>query len=1107
MKAHYSEYVLNILNNYSRGQDRTGKIVFLKHYSAFEVSRDEIKKIVDKSGIDCVFLFHAFKRSQMQEPYEPIMGWIRDLCREMSDDEVGTMLNEACVYRAHIPVFQSYIRDGICERKENIIACDAAYEKREFLDSLINVMSYLSAGKVVIAVLHRLHFAQKSTIQFIMEVLNRKNKNISLICGYNDMFNHEKYMQQQWNDMIRIAEKDNYIVECGIEDKVLHNSVVKNLVIDVDEIDDYLLHINNLLTTLAWSEAEYYIEIVYNKIIAEQLEVSDEDKKNILVLYATIAIVRNKLKLAFLMCEKISTLNMFYENYIVKYQYNYLVAIIKVYDRQREQAVKYVDECRRIATESHNEGLMFEAELLKYVAWFGAWRDLFVWDKPIEISDEFLEKLQKNNRLNHLAYICFFGFLGSYDSNEVSKEGYIGCEKSKYFRKGIEVAEKIGNKNVILNGWRKQVMFAASRDEYKEITYYYEKCLDILHDQHRMQDMGQVYNGLGYNCIMSENYEEADRYFNTALNIFIKENKAEDTMETLYNMSVKAIAVEDMESVISCISTVIRMMKSFGMERIRLCNLSKLYGMLIIAYIKENRIYDAKLYADRMRRVVRHLEGDITDIDYSNWEDDLFIYNMVEGMFEIEEKNYGAAEQYFSKNLFLINLFSSKQEYIYPLFICEMAHLYELTGEEEKRLGILKNGIEFCKNNKSRLREKKLKALIEHDDISWTNTSNNESVLDENTKNAINDMTDKYAINIELQEKSKALLFLESWVDLINNENLSINSIINSAMATITNTYNLDSLLWINVNEYTGEPEVRYSDKKSSVTKGQARTILEHMTALRKNIVIDIIEKSFDDNEEIVAIFNKNEISSLVVVPIIVNDRVTNILVAMRLKHMNFVTNVHPLTESEANIFRTTFRQLVAAIKREEIKARLEESSVTDILTGLLNRQGMKKYLENQFIGNVSEKQFTVLYMDLDNFKYCNDQFGHEVGDSVLVAFSKMLENIVFKEGSIIRYGGDEFVIILPGVSIADGIVVADDIFDMLRENKGFKEDIENTLNKNVVIDKENRVSCSIGVASGKCNNSQDIIDILGRADKALYKIKKTTKHDYAVWTPELENE
>lgn len=1107
MKAHYSEYVLNILKNYSRGQDRTGKIVFLKHYSAFEVSRDEIEKVVNETGVECIFLFHAFKRNQMQEPYEPVMGWIRKLCEGMSDEEVKVMLDEAGVYRLHIPIFQSYIKDGICRREEQLIACDAEYEKERFLESLLSIMSYLSAGKLVIAVFHRLHYAQLSTIQLITRLLNMKNKNISLVCGYNDMYIQEEYIQRQWGEMIRIAEKENYIVECGVEDNVQHTSVTKNIVIDVDDIDEYLLHIKNLIISVAWSEAEYYMEMVYNKIINEQLDVSEEDKMRILELYAGVAILRNKLKLAFLLCEKISTLNLFYENSMVRYQYNYLVALIKVYDSQREQAVQYVDECRRIAIEKQDERLKFESELLKYIAWFGAWREIFVWDKKIDISDEFLEKLEKNNRLNHLAYICFFGFLGSYDSNDTSEEGYIGCEKSKYFRKGIEAAERIGNKNAILRGWNKQVLFSSTRGEYDEIAYYYEKCLTILQEQNKMVDVGLAYNGLGYNCIISEKYDYADKYFMTALNIFVKEDEPEYVMESLYNMAIKAMSIGDMQNVIMCISMVIRMMRRFGIERMRLCNISKLYGLLIIAYIKVDRIYDAKLYCDKMRRVVRHLKGEITDINYENWEDDLFIYNMVEGMLEKEEKNYEQAEQYFSKNIFLINVFSSKQEYIYAQFICEMADLYDLMQEEEKRVNILKNGIEYCQRSKNAFKEKKLKALLEHEVVEWSSKNQGEELLSDELRESIEDMTEKHGINIELQEKSKALLFFESWVDLINNENLSINSIINSAMSTVQNTYNLDSLLWIEVNPDTEEPVIKYSDRNSSITKGQAKTIIEHVSAMRKNIVVDRIEKSFDDNDEIVGIFDKEAISSLVAVPIIVRDKVTNILVAMRLRHMNFVTNIHPLTESEANIFRTTFRQLVAAIKREEFKARLEESSVTDILTGLLNRQGMKKYIENQFVDMDSTKEFTVLYMDLDNFKYCNDHFGHEVGDTVLVSFSKMLEGIVFDEGSIVRYGGDEFVIILPGVSVADGIVVADDIFDMLRENKGFKEDIEHTLGKGVSVEKENRVSCSIGVASGVCNSDKDMLEILRKADKALYKIKRTTKHDYAVWTPELENE
>ena len=123
----------------------------------------------------------------------------------------------------------------------------------------------------------------------------------------------------------------------------------------------------------------------------------------------------------------------------------------------------------------------------------------------------------------------------------------------------------------------------------------------------------------------------------------------------------------------------------------------------------------------------------------------------------------------------------------------------------------------------------------------------------------------------------------------------------------------------------------------------------------------------------------------------------------------------------------------------------------------------MKQFLENQFSQDMNKSTiFTVLYMDLDNFKYCNDNFGHDVGDVILVSFSKMLKEIVKNSGRIIRYGGDEFVIVLPEFEVEQGIEIAESIFDRLETNKGFKQEIETSLNKKVNVDKSNRLSCSI---------------------------------------------
>jgi len=181
----------------------------------------------------------------------------------------------------------------------------------------------------------------------------------------------------------------------------------------------------------------------------------------------------------------------------------------------------------------------------------------------------------------------------------------------------------------------------------------------------------------------------------------------------------------------------------------------------------------------------------------------------------------------------------------------------------------------------------------------------------------------------------------------------------------------------------------------------------------------------------------------------------------------------------------------------DRINQKLNELAITDMLTGLYNSQGFSKNMEEVN----SDSLVTILYADLDNFKYCNDTFGHDIGDLVLIEFSNLMKHIVEHQGYIIRYGGDEFVIILPEQQLCSGILIIQNILRALRNNHGFKEAIENKLGRKILIKNQYEVSCSAGVSSEECFSYAGITELLKKADQALYKVKMSTKHDYEVWT------
>ena len=188
------------------------------------------------------------------------------------------------------------------------------------------------------------------------------------------------------------------------------------------------------------------------------------------------------------------------------------------------------------------------------------------------------------------------------------------------------------------------------------------------------------------------------------------------------------------------------------------------------------------------------------------------------------------------------------------------------------------------------------------------------------------------------------------------------------------------------------------------------------------------------------------------------------------------------------------------------VNKKLEESVVKDALTGIYNREGYaRKMREIENDENITD--CVVLYFDLDNFKYYNDTFGHDIGDLVLVQLAKILQFLAEENGIPIRYGGDEFLLIIPGITIEQAEGIVKEFYNILKQREYFVPKIEQILKKKVDIPKARLISSSIGIARTDYKAGCNIEMTVSHADAALYGVKKTTKRNYKIWTPEVENE
>ncbi len=1070
--------------------------VFVKYYNSFDIDNEELNRIVTEREPGSCVKIYEFSANYMYDICEPVLLWLRDIYYEYFKEESEEEFLRKCdVYPLHIDMIAGYFRNGECNRTEDIIVSEVEYESRQFMRSVVNVINYVSDRIELIFILSKIHLAPESICNLLWEIIDSgKCKKLVVIAGFNELYNVPQYMQNNWRKLIQAVNKANLVTEWDIiESRDLTDDERKTFTPRIDMAERYSIILNNLMTSLALGQAEYYADMlrIYHDV-DDKAVISEDVRVNLIIVDAYISIYSANYKNAFQLCEKLRKFNYYARKIELQYEYNKLLVLTKVYGGQKESAYKNVVRCNELAIRDNNDKRIFESHVLRCIVELDGWRDVVLHDKDINLTPDFESKAYEYRWLNHLAYIYFFGFVDSVDIETTDNNEYIGCEKSPYFRKAMEISHELRNDEAMLNAWQKNIIISSTTGKFEATQYYYEKCLKILKHYNRECDEAQLYNGAGYYCIVREEFYQANTFFKKAIEIFTRVEEPYLECETLYNMAINAMAAGEYEEVIKCLKITIEITKMLHKERIRIANISKLYGMLTVSFIQLEREYDAKLYLDKMTNVLRHLLDTDTP-DYTMWEDDMFLYYLACGMLARRENRLDDAERMFKAGERIWRMQPINQFFVFGMYVYECALLYRTLGRKNECERIVKVGLDFFGKTKQNKKYSKLEARLNDKEYVMDKIGN---TITKDKYNKVIDMVEKHALKINLADKKKTMTFFENWVELLNSESDSIELMTERAMAAMENTYNIDKLIYLEIEN--GISSLKYCDRNFPVSGNQIKGILSYFNKYEKSVIVSRFDNDYDRYDELTDIFGKNEIFSIIGIPIIIKNRLTSILICIRTKHENFTQGIEAFNEEELNVFKTTFRQLLDAITRENIKLQLEKSSVTDLLTGLLNRQGFKKKLESLLKGY--SQTLTMLYMDLDNFKYCNDHFGHEAGDSVLIAFSRMLEKVAGNTSIITRYGGDEFVIVLPNKDVTDGINVAENIFREISQNRGFEADIKRVFDGEVNIPENNRVTCSIGIASDICINYEDISGILMKADDALYKVKNSTKSNYEVW-------
>lgn len=215
----------------------------------------------------------------------------------------------------------------------------------------------------------------------------------------------------------------------------------------------------------------------------------------------------------------------------------------------------------------------------------------------------------------------------------------------------------------------------------------------------------------------------------------------------------------------------------------------------------------------------------------------------------------------------------------------------------------------------------------------------------------------------------------------------------------------------------------------------------------------------------------------MLLVPLIFDDE-SHGIIALALMEEDYSLN-----DNDRALLTFTALQVATAIERYQRFERLQHLALYDALTGLPNRELFQDRVQRSLLRAKREQNhFALMYLDLDKFKAANDTFGHAAGDYLLMEAAQRITACVRETDTVVRFGGDEFVVLLDNIENRQGAFnVAEKIRLALCEPYRWQEH-------------EIELSVSIGISMFP-EQGEQITQLIAAADEAMYKAKKRGKN------------
>lgn len=217
---------------------------------------------------------------------------------------------------------------------------------------------------------------------------------------------------------------------------------------------------------------------------------------------------------------------------------------------------------------------------------------------------------------------------------------------------------------------------------------------------------------------------------------------------------------------------------------------------------------------------------------------------------------------------------------------------------------------------------------------------------------------------------------------------------------------------------------------------------------------------------------------SVVCVPLVSNDRIIGVIQLLNgLGHGQF-------TEQDQRILSTIADFSAIAIENSRLHQKVSDLTITDELTGLFNSRHFLNLCEYEMErASRYGTELSMVFLDLDNFKLVNDKYGHQTGSRLLKEVGLLFKKAIRVVDYAARYGGDEFVFLLPSTDKKGALAMSNNLLAQLRSAE-FRSDCGQTM----------KITASIGVSTYP-TNAYCLQELIKLSDEAMYEVKRNSRN------------